>query len=260
MEYKNLLYKIYGRHSEIQLHRPDFKNALNPELITELKNLLNHLVHNDEILSITITGSNKVFCSGADLSHLQSLRNKTFEEHLSDSNHLAELLYMIFTYPKPVIAKVFGPALAGGCGLVTVCDFALAEEQAVFGYPEVKVGFIPALVSVFLIKMVGERRAREMLLLGKKYSASDAYNYGLVNYIGQAEELEIEYMKLLKQIEENSPQSMKLTKSLFSDELLHPLMDKISHVSNINAQSRQTPDFAEGVSAFLEKRKPNWKS
>ena len=167
----------------ITLNRPKVRNALSAPLIEAFQQRLSEIEREKEISSVILTGSGTSFCAGADLAELDRMTSLSAEEARLDTLVLADLLRRLYQFPKPVIAAVNGPALAGGCGLASVCDFVLASEASSFGFPEVKVGFIPALVSVFLLQQVGERRARELLLSGKILSAGEAQDIGLVNEV-----------------------------------------------------------------------------
>jgi methylglutaconyl-CoA hydratase len=242
----------------IILNRPQKKNALNAQLVSDLKTAFSFAKENKSIKIVILSGAGDSFCSGADLSYLISLKQNTYEENIKDSKILAGLFLMIAQFPKPVIAKVMGSALAGGCGLATVCDFVIAEENAKFGYPEVKIGFVAAIVSAFLIKQIGERKARELLLTGKIFSAKEAFGIGLINRAVPKNELENEINLLLKELRQNSPKAMEVTKELFNSFQYFENAKEVERLAKINAEFRKTDDFFEGINAFLNKKKPNW--
>ena len=210
-------YKVQERIGVIILNRPEKRNALSYKLVAEIKEALDK-AEKDELVKVIILKANgEAFCAGADLTYLQQLQKFSYEENLQDSNHLKELFLKIYTHSKIVIAQVQGHALAGGCGLATVCDFSYAVPQAKFGYTEVKIGFIPALVAVFLLRKIGEAKAKELLLGGELLSAEQALQIGLINKIIPAEKLEAEVLALAKKlVDGNSGQSMKLTKQIIS--------------------------------------------
>jgi methylglutaconyl-CoA hydratase len=240
------------------LNRPAKKNALNDQLVSELKKAFEFIEGQSSIKVIVLSGAGNAFCSGADLSYMIELTENSYEDNISDSKSLSELFLMISHFPRPVIAKVMGPALAGGCGLASVCDFIIAEEGAIFGYPEVRVGFVAAMVSTFLIKQIGERKARELLLTGKIISATEGHQIGLINKVASKGKIDSEVGDLIKILLENSPQALQVTKELFNSFCYLDNSQEVDRLAKINAAFRTTKDFSEGVSAFLEKRKPKW--
>jgi methylglutaconyl-CoA hydratase len=200
--------EIKDRIGYITLTRPEKRNALSYEFVGELKQAFAELKEDDNAKVIVLRAEGKAFCAGADLAYIQGLQNNTYEENLEDSNHLMELFYEIYTYPKVVIAEIQGHALAGGCGLATVCDFSYTVPHAKFGYTEVKIGFIPAIVKVFLLRKIGEGKSKELLLSGKLYEAVDAQKMGLVNKVVEAEKLSETVYEFAQQlIQNNSGQS-----------------------------------------------------
>jgi methylglutaconyl-CoA hydratase len=209
---------------------------------------------------LILTGAGKAFCSGMDLENLKQLLGRTPEQNQQDSETMSRLFRTLYDFPKPSIAAVNGPAIAGGTGLATLCDFTLAVPEAKFGYTEVRIGFVPGIVSAFLVGSVGEKRARDLLLSGRIFNAHEAHHIGLVNEIVSPDQLMARAQQLAHQLLENSPASLRSTKRLLSgytrDELDRRLVDAVRE----NAAVRQTEDFKEGISSFLEKRKPSWKS
>src|SRR5687768_308895 len=193
-------YKVQDRIGVITLNRPEKRNALSHELVADIKEALDHAEKDDHVKVIILKANGEAFCAGADLTYLQQLQKFTYEENLHDSNHLKDLFLKIHTHPKIVIAQVQGHALAGGCGLATVCDFSYVVPEAKFGYTEVKIGFIPALVAVFLLRKIGEAKSKELLLGGELISAEQALQIGLINKIVPAEKLEAEVLVLAKKL------------------------------------------------------------
>lgn len=257
--YKTLLVEEY--HSgfvKIILNRPEKRNALNPQLIADLKSVFSQLENIETCKGVIITGNGNTFCAGADLAYLKEIQNHSFQQNLNDSINLKDLYFQIYTFSKPVIAAVNGPAIAGGCGLASVCDFVISSDDSFFGYPEVKIGFVAALVSVFLINSIGERRAREILLSGDVFSAQQALNYGIINKTVQKNELWHEIDKFVSKLNSNSSTSLNMTKQLFYNVSNTDLEKKLDIACEMNAKSRQTQDFFEGISSFLEKKKPKW--
>jgi methylglutaconyl-CoA hydratase len=200
-----------------------------------------------------------VFCAGADLEYLQTLQKNTFEENLADSSHLKELFELIYTHPKIVIAQIHGHAIAGGAGLAAVCDFSFSVPEAQFGYTEVKIGFIPAIVMVFLLRKIGEGRAKELLLSGDLISAQKAKEYGLINYIVEAENLASEVEKFaLHLCRNNSAQSLATTKQMIARVQEMPLSEALNFAAKQNATARESTDCKKGIASFLEKKSLEW--
>src|SRR5438105_10242294 len=185
-----VLYEVNERIGYITLNRPEKRNALSHELVAELKGALTQAESDPSAKVIVLRASGEAFCSGADLAYLQQLQNFSYEENLADSNHLKELFLKIYQLKKVVIAQVQGHALAGGCGLATVCDFVFAVPEAKFGYTEVKIGFVPAMVLVFVIRKIEEERAKQLLLSGDLVQGTDALTLGLINFVVSKDLLE----------------------------------------------------------------------
>lgn len=243
----------------VMLNRPERRNAMTREMQTELIDVFEETAKT-ECCALILTGAGDAFCSGLDLSELQMMRDKTPAEHRADAERFARLLVSLYELPLPTIAAVNGPAIAGGTGLATVCDFTLATPTAKFGFTEVRIGFVPALVSAFLALQIGDKRCRDLLLTGRHFGAVEAHQLGLVNEIVEREELGPRAHALAKLLLSNSPQSISATKRLLAKQNRAWLDAAIVAALESNAKSRETADFREGVSAFLEKRKPAWKT
>lgn len=257
MDYTKI--EIKNRLGYITLNRPDKRNALSYEFVAELKQAFDQLKDKKEAKVIILRAEGKAFCAGADLAYIQGLQNNTYEENLEDSNHLKELFYQIYTYPKVIIAQVQGHALAGGCGLATVCDFSFTVPEAKFGYTEVKIGFIPAIVKVFLLRKIGEGKAKELLLSGQLYSAEQAQAFGLVNKVVPAEELVNHVEEFAQQlITNNSGQSMAFTKQMIAEVQEKGLEEGLQYAAEQNAKARASEDCKKGIAAFLNKEAPSW--
>jgi methylglutaconyl-CoA hydratase len=243
----------------ITLDRPDKRNAISYELIQELLNALAE-VANSPALVLILTGAGKAFCSGMDLENLQALIGRSPEQSLEDSKLMARLFRTLYDFPKPTIAAVNGAAVAGGTGLATLCDFTVAVPEAKFGYTEVRIGFVPAIVSTFLLRQVGEKIARDLLLTGRLFEADEALRIGLITEMVPAEKLLPRAREVAVQLMENSPTSLLYTKRLLSSAARAELDIQIDTAVRENAAIRSTDDFREGISSFLEKRKPKWSS
>ena len=241
----------------LTLNRPDKRNAISYELIADLQQAL-EFVRNSSSQVLIITGAGKAFCSGMDLENLKSLIGRTPQQSLEDSRTMARLFRSIYDFPKPTIAAVNGPAIAGGTGIATICDFTLATHEARFGYTEVRIGFVPAIVSNFLIRQVGEKHARDLLLTGRLFDAHEALRLGLVNEIVDPDRLLARAYEIAHTLMQNSPSSLRATKELLAQTVNEELDRRIDAAVEENARIRQTPDFREGITAFLEKRKPQW--
>jgi methylglutaconyl-CoA hydratase len=243
----------------ITLNRPDKRNAISFELIDDLRSALAE-VEKSPALVLIITGAGKAFCSGMDLENLKALLGRTPEEARKDSEMMASLFRSLYQFPKVTIAAVNGAALAGGTGLALLCDFTLAVPEAKFGYTEVRIGFVPAIVSTFLLRQVGEKQARDLLLTGRIFRVEEAARMGLVNEIVPPDKLIMRARELAAQLMENSPTSLKLTKRLLTENTRAELDVQIEAAVRENASIRSTADFREGIMSFLEKRKPRWSS
>ena len=242
----------------ITLHRPEKRNALNAVMMEELTRALEAAAKDTACRVVVLTGAGEAFCAGMDLAHLEGLIAKTTEEHRADSEQIARLLRTLYDLPKPTIAAVNGAAVAGGMGLATVCDFTYAVPEAKFGYTEVKIGFVPAIVSVFLREQIGDKQARDLLLTGRLIKAEEARELGLVTRVVPAAELMNEVAGLAKKLLQNSPQAVTTTKQLLSEQVRKSLDEGIALAVDANVKARATDDFKEGIRAFLEKRKAQW--
>lgn len=256
---KPVLTKVTDRIGYITLNRPEKRNALSPDLISGLKEAFEEMGDRDDVKVIILRAIGKAFCAGADLSYLQAMQNYTFEENLEDSNKLKDLFSLIFTLPKVVIAQVQGHALAGGCGLVTVCDFGFSVPEALFGYTEVKIGFVPAIVSVFLREQIGGAKTQELLLSGGLITAAKASELGLITEVVGDDSLEKEVEGFAqKLIQHNSGFSMGQTKKLLRALSQSSRENGLKLAAEMNAAARSHEDCIKGISSFLNKTEPNW--
>jgi methylglutaconyl-CoA hydratase len=243
----------------ITLNRPDKRNALSPALIEELTQAL-HEAETCGCGVVILTGAGSAFCAGLDMEHLATMTANTPEEHRRDSENMARVLRALHDFPKPVIAAVNGPAIAGGMGLATIPDFTLAVPEAKFGYTEVRLGYVPSIAASFLLRQVGEKRTRELLLTGRLMKAQEALQVGLVTQIVATEELMQSARALAQTLLVNSPQAMHAVKQLLSKHARRRLDEELEDAIEVNAQQRSTADFKEGVQAFLERRRADWPS
>jgi methylglutaconyl-CoA hydratase len=257
--YSTLQLTLDDAIATLTLNRPDKRNAISYELIEDLLGALREVAQSSSQVLI-LTGAGKAFCSGMDLDNLKSLIGRSPEQSLADTQTMARLFRSLYDFPKPTIAAVNGPAIAGGTGLATLCDFTLAVPEAKFGYTEVRIGFVPAIVSTFLLRQVGEKIARDLLLTGRLFDAAEAHRIGLVTEIVPADQLMPRALALAALLMENSPASLRYTKRLLSNAARVEMDTQIESAIQENAAVRSTPDFREGISSFLEKRKPKWSS
>jgi methylglutaconyl-CoA hydratase len=257
--FKHILTKSENGVKTITLNRPDKRNALCPLLIEELTDAL-HEAETCDCGVVILTGAGPSFCSGLDMENLETMNACTPEEHRRDSENMAHVLRTLYDFPKPIIAAVNGPAIAGGMALATIPDFTLAVPQAKFGYTEVRVGFIPAIVASFLIRQVGELRTRELLLSGKILKAQEALQLGLVTQIVELVDLMPSAHALAQTLLLNSPQAMQAVKRLLAKHAKRRLDEELADGIEANSQQRSTEDFKEGVKAFLEHRRAEWPS
>lgn len=259
MAFTTLTLEYEDRVALITLNRPEKRNAVSFQLVSELMAALDE-IEKSRAQVVIITGAGKAFCAGMDLEELKALLGKTHEENVKDSAFMAKMFRRIYDFPLPMIAAVNGAAIAGGTGIATMCDFTLSVPEAKFGYTEVRIGFVPAIVSSILVWQVGHKIARDLLLTGRLFDAAEAHRYGLVNEVVEPENLMPRARELAGQLLENSPSSVKLTKKLINGFLGPQLDQQIQQAIEDNARIRTTADFREGVSSFLEKRKPKWSS
>lgn len=260
MDATRLKYEVRDRRAIITLSRPEKHNALDDTMVVELTAAFQSAFRDPQVKVVLLAAEGESFCSGADLSYLQRLATFDFNQNQQDSQLLMKLFLQIYTLRKPVIGLIQGPALAGGCGLATVCDFVIAaKETAKFGYTEVHIGFVPALVMVFLIRRVGEARARELTLRGHVISADEAHAIGLVNSVVPAMNLASAGDTLADElITRNSGSSMGLIKELLGR--IHGLstQDALDYAANLNALTRMTEECKKGITAFLKKERIQW--
>ncbi|MDW5264136.1 MULTISPECIES: enoyl-CoA hydratase/isomerase family protein [Acidobacteriaceae] len=258
MSYKTILVAEEKGIRTITLNRPERRNAMTPQMLEELQAAIEEAA-TGSCRAIVFAGAGPAFCAGLDLSSLQDIHDKSAEEYTQDAERVSRLFRTMYELPKPTIAAVHGAAIAGGAGLATICDFTLAVHGAKFGYTEVKIGFVPALVSAFLTLQIGDKRARDLLLTGRLFSAEEAHRLGLVNeVVVHPEELRARALELARCLTTNSPESMAATKRLLAAQNKAWLDTAIECALTENAKARATHDFREGVGAFLEKRKPVW--
>ncbi|MGA8138112.1 MAG: enoyl-CoA hydratase-related protein [Pseudomonas gingeri] len=255
--YTTLKLTYEGKVATLTLSRAEKRNAISHRLIDEFLAALQE-VERSPAQVLIVAAEGKAFCAGMDLEDLQALATQTAEENRRHSQRIATLFRSLYDFPKTTIAAVNGAAIAGGAGLATLCDFTLASTGASFGYTEVRIGFVPAVISAFLLRQVGEKQARDLLLTGRIITAEEACRMGLVNEVVEAVHLEAGARRLAEQLLENSPASLRATKALLRDYGRDRLEQAIESGMEANAAMRMSADFKEGVRSFLERRKPQW--
>jgi methylglutaconyl-CoA hydratase len=255
--YTTLILEISGHIASITLNRPDKRNAISAAMIAEIQTALDE-IEKGHARVVIITGAGKAFCAGMDLEMLSAIAQQSPAENQEDSRRMAKMFRRIWSFPRPLIAAVNGAALAGGCGIATLCDFTLAVPEAKFGYTEVRIGFLPAIVSVFLTRQIGEKRTRDLLLTGRIIEAPEAKELGLINEIVSSEKLLNRANELAEVLISASPGSLSRAKRLMTSTAAASVDHDLERAVLENARIRCTPDFKEGLASFLEKRKPVW--
>ena len=256
--YNSLKFSLEGAVALLALNRPEKRNALSPELIEELLAALDAVEAAAAIRAAVITGEGPAFCSGMDLEYLKGLAAQSDEQNRVDAQRTTRMFRRLWSFPKPLIAAVNGPALAGGCGIATLADFTLVSEEAKFGYTEVRVGFMPALISAFLQLQVGEKTARDLLLSGRVFAPAEAQAFGLVTKVVPAAQLLPSARELAAALIANSPGALQATKRLLVQCSQTELIRRLELGVAESVAIRNSADFKEGLAAFLEKRKPKW--
>src|SRR6267142_1716754 len=256
--HQTLLLEITGNIATITLNRPEKRNAISTPMMAELQTALDEIERSHARVGI-LTGAGKAFCAGMDLDMLACIAKQSPAENQEDSRRIAKMFRRIWSFPRPLIAAVNGAAYAGGCGIATLCDFTLAVPEAKFGYTEVKIGFLPAIVSVFLTRQIGEKRSRDLLLTGRILEAVEAKEFGLVSEIVPADKLMERVNELADILIAASPSSLTRAKRLLTSAAAASVDADLERAVLENARIRCTPDFQEGLASFLEKRKPVWR-
>lgn len=248
-----VLYSVEGRVARVTLNRPDKRNALNDALIAGIKEGLKKAAADEHVRAVVISGAGKDFCSGADLSALQKIAGASVAENSEDARSLLELFLLIRQLPVPVIAAVTGRALAGGCGLASACDLVLASTSARFGYPEVKIGFVPAMVMAILRRNVSEKRAFELITRGEEISAQQAKEFGFVNQVFNDETFAADVEAYAKRFEELSKHAIALTKVLLYQIDGLAFREALETGADVNVIARMSDDCQKGIGKFLKK-------
>ena len=255
--YETLILEFSGELAKLTLNRPDKLNAISSKMLSEMQSALDAIEKSHARVAI-VTGAGKAFCAGMDLEMLSAIADQSAAENMEDSRRMARMFRRIWSFSKPLIAAVNGAALAGGCGIATLCDFTIAVPTAKFGYTEVKIGFLPAIVSVFLTRQIGDKHARDLLLTGRMIDATEAKSLGLITEILPPEELQNRALELADVLIAASPVSLTRAKRLLTSAASASVDADLERAILENARIRCTADFKEGLASFLQKRKPVW--
>jgi methylglutaconyl-CoA hydratase len=247
-----------GNIARVSFSRPEVHNAFNSTMIFELLDAFTGLKDERDLRIVVLTGEGKSYCAGADLNWMRKVKDFTYEENLRESLALADMLYAIYSFPKPTIGRINGAAIGGGTGLVAVTDIAIAAESAVFSFSEVKIGVVPACISPYVIKRVGEGKAREFFLTGERLTAQRAGQAGLVNRVVPDDQLNAEVDGMIKQLLSSGPSALGVCKELLQRVPGQSVDEYKKYTAEVIAQLRLADEAQEGMDAFLNKRKPNW--
>ncbi len=244
---------VEGQIGIVTMARPEKRNSLSAEMVAAMSDAIAAMGADDSVRVVVLRGEGPAFCAGADLAYLRQISDNSVLDNLADSTTLMRMMQSIVELPKPVIAMVHGPAIAGGCGLATVCDLVVAgREGAQFGYSEVRIGFIPAIVMVYLLRKVGDTQARRLILTAENVSATEAHRLGLISHVVDDADLETATMDLARTVAKNSASALKLSKDMLT--ALHGMsLDAgLRYATSMNALARQTDDCRQGIERFLQ--------
>jgi methylglutaconyl-CoA hydratase len=244
--------------ARVTFDRPEVHNAFNAVMIAELAEVFARLRKDDSVRVIVLTGEGQSFCAGADINWMREIIHYSYEQNLQESLHLAEALHRLYTLPKPTVAMVNGTAIGGGNGFLSACDVAIAAEEARFGLSEVKIGLVPAAISPYVIRKIGESKAREYFLTGKRIGARKAQEIGLVNDVVAREQLEQTVEDLVDLLLTSGPEALANCKELIFRVPQISLEEAKEFTARMIANLRISDEGQEGMAAFLEKRKPKW--
>jgi methylglutaconyl-CoA hydratase len=259
MDYQTLTVSIADKVATVTLNRPELRNAFNEHTIAELALVFDELGRNELVRVIVLAANGPAFCAGADLNWMKKMAGYSHAENQADAARLADMLRTIYLCPKPVVAKVQGDCYAGGMGLVAVCDIVVASDAANFCLSEVKLGLIPATISPYVIKAMGENAARRYFLTAERFGAREAYRIGMAHEVVAPEELDATVSAIVTALSKNSPHAVREAKKLVRDVVGQPVDDALlADTAARIAEIRASDEGREGVASFLEKRKPTW--
>jgi methylglutaconyl-CoA hydratase len=248
-----------GPAAWLWMNRPELRNALNDLVLNSISNSLQKLEKDTSCRVIVLAGRGQAFCAGGDLSRMEQAAKATKAKSKLEAGRFAKLLYRMHTYPKPLIARVHGPAYAGGMGLVAACDLVVAAEEAEFCLPEVRIGLVPAMISPYIVRAMGEQQARRYVLTGERFGAREAQRIGFVHECVTAAELDARVEKFAAQLAQAGPQALARAKKLLAKVAQAPISPVLAaHTAGVLADVRAGAEAGEGIRSFLEKRKPGW--
>lgn len=251
-------YSIQGHTARITLHRPEIHNAFNEVMISELLNVYRELGRDESVRVVLLTGEGKSFCAGADLKWMKGVIDYSYEQNLHESLQLAELFYTMYSLPKPTIVMVNGAAIGGGTGMVAVNDIVIASDRALFSLSEVKIGLVPACISPYVIRKIGENRSRELFLTGDRIDAERSLAIGLANAACSHDDLESTACSYIEKLISSGPNALKICKEMLEKVPQFSLRENIKYTADTIARLRISDEGQEGMKAFFEKRDPNW--
>ena len=258
MSYQTITLEVKDLVVRVTLNRPEVRNAFNGLMLAELREVFLGLRDRGDVRVVIFTGSGTSFCAGADLNWMRQVKDYTYEENLKDSLVLAECLYAIYSCPKPVVGRINGLAIGGGTGMVAVCDIAIAASTAQFSFSEVKIGVVPACISPYVVRKMGEGVCREFFLTGERLTADRAQQAGLVNQVVPPESLDAAVLERVNQLLSSGPEALKVCKDLLEKVSSLPFDEARTYTAEVIAKLRQSPEAQEGMAAYLGKRKPSW--
>jgi methylglutaconyl-CoA hydratase len=256
MNYETITFKKNDRIARVTFSRPEIHNAFNSTMISEMTDVFGE--KDGDIRVVVLTGEGKSFCAGADLNWMRGVIKQTFDQNLAESNALAELFNKIYRCRRPVIGRINGAAIGGGTGFVAVCDMAIAARSAKFSFSEVKIGVVPACIGPYVVKKMGEGKARELFITGERMNAERAHEVGLVNKVVDDDQLDDAVDALVKTLLSSGPEAVAMAKKLVREvPEMTPAQFK-PYTAEMIAKLRVSDEGQEGMDAFLNKRKPNW--
>ncbi len=240
--------------ARVTLARPEVRNAFNAEVIEQLHEVFTRITEADNVRAVVLAGEGKVFCGGADINWMRASLDLTFEANVGDAERMSDMFRTIDNCPKPVVGRVHGAALGGGAGLAAVCDIAIATDDAILGFTEVKLGIIPAVISPFVVAKIGASHARALFLTGERFDAQHAKAIGLVHEVVSADEVDAAVDRRLAELHSAAPTAVSAAKLLLRRVLDHSYEDSRSITTQAIARQRVSSEGQEGLRAFLERR------
>ncbi|MBN1755673.1 enoyl-CoA hydratase/isomerase family protein [bacterium] len=256
--YKTIRYELKDKVARVTFDRPEVRNAFNWDMIQELFHVFRRIKEDESIRVVILTGEGSCFCAGADLHWMGGVMDMPFEDNYREALELADLFYLIYSLPKPVLGRINGPAIGGGTGFVSICDISIASTEAKFSFSEVRLGLIPADISPFIFRKCGENLIRPYFLTGKRLDASLAFKVGLVNAVAEPDELDRVVDEYVQQLLAGGPNAIKACKELLEKVPLMTFEGAREYTARVLAELRKSQETQEGIAAFLKKRKPNW--